>query len=48
MVFPHISPPVLMRQFGLFSSNAEELQRLALHNMQVFTQSVLRESRSEW
>ncbi|MFB2718346.1 TetR/AcrR family transcriptional regulator [Shewanella xiamenensis] len=47
MVFPLIAPPVLIRQFGLFSSNAEDLQRLALHNMQVFTQGVLREPRSE-
>ncbi|WP_088210689.1 TetR/AcrR family transcriptional regulator [Shewanella sp. Shew256] len=47
MVFPLIAPPVLMRQFGLFSANAADLQRLALHNIQVFTQGVLREPRSE-
>ncbi|PIW62338.1 TetR/AcrR family transcriptional regulator [Shewanella sp. CG12_big_fil_rev_8_21_14_0_65_47_15] len=46
MVFPLIAPPVLMRQFGFFSTDAEGLQRLALHNMQVFTQGVLREPRS--
>ncbi|MGL5027212.1 MAG: TetR/AcrR family transcriptional regulator [Shewanella oncorhynchi] len=45
MVFPLIAPPVLMRQFGFFSADADGLQRLALHNMQVFTQGVLREPR---
>ncbi|ASK68677.1 MULTISPECIES: TetR/AcrR family transcriptional regulator [Shewanella] len=47
MVFPLIAPPVLMRQFGLFSTSGTDLQRLALHNMQVFTQGVMREPRSE-
>jgi AcrR family transcriptional regulator len=45
MVFPLIAPPVLMRQFG-FSVDADDLQRLASHNMQVFTQGVLREPRN--
>lgn len=46
MVFPLIAPPVLMRQFGIFSADAEGLQRLARHNMQVFSQGVLAEPRS--
>lgn len=46
MVFPLIAPPVLMRQFGIFSADAEGLQRLALHNVQVFTQGVLGVPRS--
>ncbi|MCL1088567.1 TetR/AcrR family transcriptional regulator [Shewanella profunda] len=45
MVFPLIAPPVLMRQLG-FSADAEGLQRLALHNMQVFTQGLLCEPRN--
>lgn len=47
MVFPLIAPPVLMRQFGFFDADAALLQRLALHNMQVFTQGLLCEPRSQ-
>ncbi|MGL4748675.1 MAG: TetR/AcrR family transcriptional regulator [Shewanella sp.] len=47
MVFPLIAPPVLIRQFGLLTTQETDLQRLALHNMQVFTEGVLRLPRSE-